>query len=726
LKPLILNKASVLIIMKSYLKKLFVVASAMIVFTSAGLKNQEEGMFPMSMLGTLDLQKAGLKLSQSDIFNPNGISLTNALVRLGGCTGSFISENGLILTNHHCVYGTVASLSTPTQNYLDEGFYAKDTSKELKTSIPCRITQSFDDVSAKVLANVDRSAAPETQAETIKKNILAITAEEEAQNPNLEIKISEMFIGKYYTLFRYKLLDDVRIVFVPPKSIGKFGGETDNWMWPRHNGDFAIVRAYENGKPFVPKKHLQINPNGTKENDFVFILGYPGKTYRHQPAQFLTYQQEHILPYISEWFDYRIKILHNEAGSDKGKILRYAGRIASLSNTAKNFKGKMQGLNRTDIIEKRYLEQEELKNYLKANKTAGIKYGSLFEELETVYDYRLNNVDKRLKISQWVGASGILSSGYQLLKVQGAIAGMSKAECRQYLEKNKESIEASVKKYYTIYSSYTESKYIAEGLWNLYQLPESQGIPKVNAYVSALGSKAKLHAAIEKLVSKSMLANKSSAIALMESKAHKFFTYTDPILEMLGDVAVHQEKLSTEWRKNEGALNSLLPILSDLKDEYYKGAFIPDANATLRFTYGYVKGYQPQDAITMSPFTTIDGIYAKASTGESDYYLPENILKKMRLTQPADVLKHPEKNAVVVGFLYNMDTTGGNSGSPVMNGKGELIGLNFDRAFSATINDYAWNESYSRSIGVDIRYILYVMKYLGGADSLLSEMNVNL
>jgi hypothetical protein len=711
---------------KSHLRKLFIVGIAMIIFTSAGLKEQEEGMFPMSMLSSLDLKEAGLEISKDEIFNPNGVSLTNALVRLGGCTGSFISDNGLILTNHHCVYGTVASLSTPENNYLDNGFYASDTARELKTSLPCRITLSFDDVSERVLANVDRSADPKTQAEVIKKNIASITAAEEGKHPNLEIKISEMFIGKYYTLFRYKLLNDVRIVFVPPKSIGKFGGETDNWMWPRHNGDFAIVRAYENGKPFVPEKHLQINPSGTKENDFVFILGYPGRTYRHQPAQFLTYQQDHILPYISEWFDYRIKILQNEAGTDKGKMLRYAGRIASLSNTAKNFKGKMQGLNRTDIIEQRYKEQEELKNYVSNNANAKEKYGNLFEKLESGYDFRLNNVDKRLKISQWVGASGILSAGYALLSVQHKIKDMPKKECRLFLEENKESIESKIKKYYRIYSNYTESRYIAEGLWNLYQLPENQRIEKVESFVNTVNNKGELHALVEKLVSKSMLLNKSKALSMMESKAHKFFNYRDPLLEVLENVMIHQSKLDVEWRKNEGNLNTLLPILSDLKDEYYKEGFIPDANSTLRFTYGQVKGYQPQDAITMSPFTTIEGIYNKAATGESDYYLPENILEKMKAVQPADVLKHPEKNAVVVGFLYNMDTTGGNSGSPVMNGKGELIGLNFDRAFSATINDYAWNESYSRSIGVDIRYILFVMKYLGDADDLLKQMNVNL
>ncbi len=262
------------------MKKLFLVVALIATLITSRAEGEEEGMYPLSMISKLNLKAAGLQIDPEELFNPGKGGLVDALVRLGGCTGSFVSENGLIVTNHHCAFGAVAAASTPEQNYLEDGFYASAQEKEVKTSLTCKITMSYEDVSSVVLNGVTSEMNGGERGEIIQKNIQALLEKEREQNPELTIEVSEMYIGKFYTLFRYKTLNDIRLVYVPPRSIGEFGGETDNWIWPRHTGDFSFVRAYENDKPYHPDNFLKINASGTEEGDFTFVLGYPGRTYR--------------------------------------------------------------------------------------------------------------------------------------------------------------------------------------------------------------------------------------------------------------------------------------------------------------------------------------------------------------------------------------------------------------------------------------------------------------
>ncbi len=682
---------------------------------------KEEGMYPLAQLGSLDLKKAGLKIPQSDIYQPGQIGLTNALVRLGGCTGSFISEKGLIITNHHCVFGAVASASTTENNYLENGFYAKDESEEIKTTLPCKITLSFDDVSSEVLKGVSDNQTPEEQQKTIADNIEQLTKIEQDKFPELKIEISEMFVGKFYTLFRYKMLTDVRLVYVPPKAVGKFGGETDNWIWPRHNGDFSVVRAYENGKPYKPEKHLKIDVNGTQENDFVFILGYPGSTYRHFPAQFLTYQNEHILPVISSWFDERINLLKQDAKGDPAKELRYASTLAQLSNTTKNFKGKLQGLRRTSILETRYEEQEKLKDF--ANKTDGVD-GSVIPRISELYAKKNQIADDYILLNQMYSSSGMFNVAFMRNEVLGQYNNLSKVEQKAWSENIEENM-ADVKASYRVINKDMDATLFGSLVYRVYKSGQGNADEVLKYLKVENPSKSTIQQAVNTIWNKSLYGDKTGTIALMDKKPMAFLKKKDKIQELALIITPIVRNLGQEWRTINAELDVLMPRLADIKQAYYGGNFVPDANSTLRLTYGYVKGYSPSDGVYNDPFTTIDGILEKAQP-EGDYYMPENILKKFKTVNANDNLKHPKHDQVVVGILYNLDTTGGNSGSPILNAKGELVGVNFDRAFSATINDFEWNESYSRSIGVDIRYVLYVMKYVSGADAVLEELQVEL
>jgi predicted nucleic acid-binding Zn-ribbon protein len=702
--------------------------SILLIITSSftpGESKQEEGMFPLEQLSALNLNALGLKIPQSEIYNPGSVSLTNSLVRLGGCTGSFISDQGLIITNHHCVFSAVASSSSAENNYLEDGFYASSFEKELKTEIPCRITESFEDVSTQVLKGVDELSEAQDKKKRIQENIAELQKTESAAHPDREIQISEMYVGKFYTLFRYKLLEDVRLVYVPPQAIGKFGGESDNWMWPRHNGDFSIVRVYENGKPYKPQRHLEVYPNGTKADDFVFIMGYPGRTYRHMPAEYLTYQKDYVLPLISEWFDKRIDILEADAAGSEELMLRYACRIASLSNTAKNFKGKLQGFQRTSILQDRYKEQRALEAMVKSDPASNSADKLLFSKLNDFHERKFDLSNDVIMVNQIIGASGVFFGAQFIAKYQAILKGKSKAERQAWIVENHANLSKELKSGYQITNESVDLKNFAGGL-SLLASKNSEIANKLLASIGCTDAKSNgIESALKKTWHQSKLLDSKGMTAVFDEDPLKFLKHSDKIVKWAAQLNRDFSPAMDEWQKVNAEIDAILPHLADLKEHYTAKGFIPDANATLRFTYGHVRGYEPTDGIYNDPYTTIDGILEKAQD-KGDYYMPAYLIEKYKTVEPADVLRHPEKKKVVVGMLYNLDTTGGNSGSPILDAYGRLVGVNFDRAFSATINDYAWNESYSRSIGVDIRYVLYVMKYMHQADEILSEMGVDL
>ncbi|MCH7773447.1 MAG: S46 family peptidase, partial [Bacteroidetes bacterium] len=285
----------------------------------------DEGMFPLSEISNLDLNSAGLKISVDEVYNPNGVSLVDALVKVGGRTGSFVSPEGLIITNHHCSFGAVREASTTKNNYLENGFLAETREEEIPAEgYTCRITVSYEDVSSEILEAANQADDITERTKAIRKKIKEIVKKEEEKDSTIKTEVSEMFVGQSYVLFRYKTINDVRLVYIPPRSIGEFGGESDNWIWPRHTGDFSFLRAYvapdgssadysEENIPFAPKKYLVVNPNGVDEEDFVFLLGYPGRTFKHQPSQFLKFQMEYQLPYISKLYRWMVDLFEEKA-----------------------------------------------------------------------------------------------------------------------------------------------------------------------------------------------------------------------------------------------------------------------------------------------------------------------------------------------------------------------------------------------------------------------------
>jgi hypothetical protein len=557
---------------------------------------------------------------------------------------------------------------------------------------------------------------------TIRENIKALMADETKNNGSLDYEISEMFTGRTYILFRYQTLKDIRIVYNPPLAIGEFGGETDNWVWPRHNGDFCILRAYvgPDGKPasystsnipYHPKKFLKVNAKGVKENDFVFILGYPGTTFRHMPSQFIEYQQNYQLPFIADLFEWQIALMEKLSKGGDSKALFYASKIKGLANTSKNYRGKLQGLERTHLIDKKGEYEKQMMEAIKDKPGVKNVNGTLFEEISSSYTELFERAWKSLWFQRIYTSVNLMdaASDYAYLKTLYAENDSLK------IKRTKEGINGSL----AMYNEEAELPTLAHMIYMALQFPKEQHIGTVDSYFSGMDEEqimTKLKKMIEGSIMNDRAKVKESMDSTIEIKASDEFLKFNQELNKEYD---SDQAFFAVWRPK---VAGLIKRYNDLEMLVNENKYIPDANSTLRLTYGYIKGYSPQDAVYHKPFTTLKGILEK-ETATGDFVMPpllKEIIEKRDYGQWYD----KTLDDVAVALLYNLDTTGGNSGSPVMDAYGNFIGINFDRAYTATINDYAWNENYSRSIGCDARYICFILDKYSHAEALLKEMGV--
>ncbi len=695
----------------------------------------DEGMYPLSDLDRAGLKAAGLKISEKDIYNPGKVGLVDALVRVGGCSGSFVSDNGLIITNHHCAFSAVQLASTPANNYLENGFVASTLNQEIEArGLPIRITESYEDVSDKVLGAVKNISDPVERLRRIQEMRQQLAQAAQAADPSIRAEVSEMFIGKSYVLFRYKTIEDVRLVYIPRQSIGEFGGETDNWVWPRHTGDFAFLRAYvapdgssapysKDNVPYRPKKHLKVNPNGVQEEDFVFILGYPGRTFRHRPAQYLEYQERFLLPYISELNDFTNQQLDAAGKNDKAVELQLATRIKRNANVMKNYRGKMKGLRNLSLVEEKRNEDKALAEFIQSNAKLRSQYGTLMDDIDAHYNSVFQDAKKELWMGQIYGSTTLLQIAAQLNAVKNRIAETQDLdERKRVFDQLKPRLKQLLENAYANYHPAVDETLFGR------MLADAQEFTAFNVVESVanmgLGSRDEATEVARQLLRNSDLSDPAVVFSGILDSESSLLAYDDDLLRFQRHLQQEMSAFSAVQERREGALNRLMGDYVAVKEQYQQRDFVPDANSTLRLTYGYIRGYSPADATYMHPFTTIKGLIEKGASGDPVYEYPEKIKERWQAQDFGPYVKQ-DLNDVPVNILYDMDTTGGNSGSPIMNAHGELIGVNFDRAYDATINDFAWNQSYSRSIGVDIRFVLWVASKVDGADFVLNELGLS-
>ena len=694
----------------------------------------DEGMFPLSELHKLNLKARGLKIASKEIYNPNGISLVDAIVNVGGCTGSFVSDQGLVITNHHCAFNAVQDISTVENDYLTNGFLARTRSEERPAKgFVVRITESYRDVSDEILKGISDTTSSVNRTRLIQKNIRELVAREEKLKPSKRIEVSEMFPGKTYILFVYTNLQDVRLVYVPPRAIGEFGGELDNWTWPRHNGDFSFVRAYvapdgspaeysPNNIPFTPKKFLKVAPEGVNENDPVFILGYPGRTFRHRTSHYLRFEQEVRLPFIAELFQWQIATMEKMGENNSAVALKHAARVNSLSNVEKNYRGKIKGLKHLPIIETKIGEEKALQKFIESDAGRKAKYGTLLSNIDREYQQMRKTAEKEFLLDNLTRSVLMLSIASTIYESSVQAQKLDSLRDPAFTQKNLPRVRKNLSSTFRDLDASTDKIFLKEFLRRALKLLPPQNISAIGVILKNDTAATSIDAFVENAYAASTLLQEKNILAAIGIPLPELEKKNDPFIAFIQALQQDLQSIRQLRQQRDGTLNKLFADLLDVKKEFQKKDFIPDANSTLRFTNGTIKGYSPADATYHRPITTIRGVVEK-HTGKIPYNAPALLLD---LQQKKDYgsFKNKKLDDLPVAILYDMDTTGGNSGSPVMNARGEIVGINFDRTFEATVNDYAWDEAYSRSIAVDIRYVLWVTQKIGNAPFLLQEMGV--
>ncbi len=713
------------------MKKITIVVLAILLSVSQLFA--KEGMWIPILLekyNLAEMQKMGFKLTAQDIYDVNNASMKDAVVIFGGgCTGELISDQGLLITNYHCGYYNIQSHSSVENDYLTDGFWAMNRDEELPNK---RLSVSFleymKDVTEEVFAETENLTKDEKQKK-IKENIASIKKDADVAG-KLRTSVKPLFYGNQYFLYVYKNYTDVRLVGAPPSAIGKFGGDTDNWMWPRHTGDFSLFRIYadENNEPakyspdnvpFKPKKFFPISMKGVQPNDFTMVFGYPGSTMQYWPTQAVDITMNQRDPDRIKIRDKKLEIIGADMNADPKVRIQYSGKQAGISNAWKKWQGEIKGLDRLNAIDKKLAYEDNFKVWAVKNGMWETEYKQVFESFETNYQ----QYEKYVRASDYY--SEIVFRGVELFR----LAAQADAIVNNLENKQTEKVEAGRKSmvrylpgFLKNFNQPTDEKLFAELLPMLVSDVDLEFLP--TDFVDLM-NKMDDDKLVEKVYRKSILTDIDKLKKLLESGSDKKILKLrkDPIVALYNGF-----KLKNEMDISPKLKAATIEITASMKKymagimEMQKGkALYPDANFTLRVSYGKVEGYNPKDGVTYKHYTTLSGIMEKDNPAIYDYDVPDRLKE---LYDNKDFGKYEVNGEVPVCFTASNHTTGGNSGSPVVNGNGELIGVNFDRGWEGTMSDIMFDPDQCRNIAIDIRYALFIIDKFAGAGYLLNEMEI--
>lgn len=697
----------------------------------------DEGMWQPHQLPELEsiLKAKGLEIDAKSISKLTEFPM-NAVISLGGCTASFVSPKGLVVTNHHCAYGSIQYNSTPENNILENGFLAKTPAEDLPAAPGSRVyvTETVTNVTDKVIKGTEKLSA-KARYDALEKNEKALVAQCEADD-NYRCNVYSFHGGLEFYLIKSLEIKDVRLAYTPAMGVGKYGGDIDNWMWPRHTGDFAFYRAYvgkdgkpaefsEDNVPYVPDSYLSVSAKGVQEGDFVMVTGYPGRTNRYRIAAEVDYVFNTSYPKARKHNSKYVSLIEENSEDGSKARIAYESTIAGYNNYIKNYGSMIESFNKGSMFERKNQFEQDLTNWINSDRKRKNQYGKILDELSALVAQSQNH-NERDRMLGYVHRSQMISTARGLYRLAYEKQKPNAERESGYQERDLPRFEAGLKRMTRRFDATVDKAILLHFLELYAALPKAERFEDVdNAFKLQNGfDKTKHSELLSQMYANSSLNDEAARLALFEQPLAQVEQSEDPFMQYAKAIFAVMKAEEDKDKALAGKLQAARPQLMSAIIAFNKAQNKPvyaDANSTLRVTYGTVGGYSPQDGLVATPFTSLEGLLAK-NTNVDPFNAPENLQKQIKAKLYGDYTGG--MNTVPVNFLSNVDTTGGNSGSPTLNGKAELVGLLFDGVYESIIGDWDYNPALNRSIHVDSRYMLWVMDKVDNAENLLDEMKI--
>ena len=717
------------------MKRIFSIAIvALTAILLAPTSQAQEGMWLMHTLEEINeesMQNSGFRLDADDIYDINNASLKDAIIRLNGgsCTAEVISSQGLVLTNHHCAYGAIQGFSSPENDYLTDGFFALSKDQEMNIEgFEVSFLVRIDDITDRILANVTNEMSEDERTQAIQTTQNEINTEyAEGDVHGYQYEVKSFYYGNEFYMFIYNTYRDIRLVGAPPESVGKYGGDTDNWMWPRHTGDFSMLRIYadadnkpadysESNVPYTPKRHLKISMDGVDQGDFSMVMGYPGSTDRFLSSWGIEQALALYNPSVVDVRDLKLRTMKEHMDEDLGVRIQYAAKYAQTANYWKYYIGQSKGLKALDVQGQKEAIEARFSSWATSSPELEAEYGEALNLIEAYYVA----TDATAKADVYALEAGLIGSDITLFAVRfGRTApGLFSGDADQ-IAATKARLSGLCDDFFKDYDMATDRDLFIN-LMTKYQTDISpENLPSFfenvdNKYKGSIDRYA------TKMYEKSFLVNEESARNFIANPSEKALNKDLAVNAAMSILETYFGSMESEAQAKYDRGYRL--FVKGLREMQPNKAFYPDANSTMRCTYGPVGNYSPADAVQYDFVTTANGILQKMDNTDPEFVVParlEELLKARDYGQYVD-----ESGELVICFLHGTDITGGNSGSPVMNANGDLIGLAFDGNWEAMSGDIAFEPALQRTISVDIRYVLWIVDKFAGATNIIDELDL--